>query len=612
MLSTFDGSDASAVRDFLFSFNAYSAHRYYYVFDCRTLDSAFDVSPFDVILIFWTVDPLGPEMSEALQARIAAAPATKVLFRQDEYRDVRPLNEAMRRLGVHLMFTCVAEADHERFYPSARVPSLEACYTVLPGYVPRYLERLRVPRDGARPIDIGYRSRVMPFYLGDLGHAKRIVAERFEAIASTSGLRADISVREEDRLYGRRWVAFLAACRCVLGSPSGASVIDFTGEIRRNCERYLALHPNASYEEVKARFFAQEDGRLVIDTVSPRVFEAAALGCTMVQHRGAYAGILEPDRHYIAVTPDYSNAAEVIDRIRDHTFCRQLADNAHADLVARGHFSYREFVRRFDDILARHARVSVAVRAPSAVGFYARAYARHRQAIFPYGDRFVLAPSPQLAFELFRWGLARLPRARMGPIASRLVQNPMNFATKALTTWWTALRTPTLRMLLRAYVRARRRGSRVPLFDVLDDLRKFDLIRRARHGLLTAAQPFAVTTHLDTTRAVLTLTSVRSTEPEARGVSDVLQLGDAAPLVVWDHSSLGHQVVYASGRGRWLTATIGVGGLHRFDALAEIERHVPGAVVPALATILAFPRSGEARSTPVAVEASTATERGSR
>jgi hypothetical protein len=230
------------------------------------------------------------------------------------------------------------------------------------------------------------------------------------------------------------------------------------------------------------------------------------------------------------------------------------------------------------------------VRTPSAVGFYARAYVRGRQAIFPYGDRFVVAPSPQLAFEMARRGLGR---------------------SKALTTWRTALLTPELRGLLRAYLRARGRGSRVPLFDMLNDLRKLDIIRQARHGVLRARQPFAVTTNLDITHAVLTLTSVRlPAESLPRHPSDAPALRDAAPLVVWDHSALGHQVVYARGAGRWLTATIGVGGVHRFDAIADIERHVPGAVVPALAAILGVARASEPPATSsVGVETTAATER---
>ena len=185
---------------------------------------------------------------------------------------------------------------------------------MLPGYVPRYLETAGLDVDSSRAIDIGYRSRAMPFDLGDLGQDKIAIAERFQALARAQGLATDISVLERDRLYGRQWVRFLRDCRCVLGTSSGASVVDFTGDIRRSCERYLALNPDAGYGDVKARFFADADWKVVIDTVSPRVFEAAALGCTLVQHEGLYGGVIRADEHFISVRRDYSNVGSFQDR----------------------------------------------------------------------------------------------------------------------------------------------------------------------------------------------------------------------------------------------------------------------------------------------------------
>ncbi|HEY1126167.1 MAG TPA: hypothetical protein VGF83_00240, partial [Actinomycetota bacterium] len=273
ILSTYEGMDANAVRDYLLSFRLHSRHDYYYVLDCRRLDGRLDLRPFDVIVLFWDVFLLGPELSDAVREQMAHAPAVKVVFLQDEYRDVRRVNQAMAELGVRLAFTCVAEADHRVFYPPEAIPTLEGLYTVLPGYVPRYLEEARLDVHGPRAIDIGYRSRAMPFYLGDLGQDKTVIAERFQSLARAQRLADDISVLERDRLYGRQWVKFLRDCRCVLGTSSGASVVDFTGEIRRACERHLALRPDASYPDVKARFFADADWKVVIDTVSPRVFE---------------------------------------------------------------------------------------------------------------------------------------------------------------------------------------------------------------------------------------------------------------------------------------------------------------------------------------------------
>src|SRR5262249_17918826 len=162
---------------------AHSRHDYYYVFDCGILDDGLDLACFDVILLFWSVGLLGPDLSDAARERIHRTRALKVLFLQDEYRDVRPMNAVMSELGIQVVFTCVAERDHATFYPTALIPTLEATYTVLPGYVPSYLETVAVEPRAARPLDIGYRSREVPYCLGDLGREKRIIADRFQAIA---------------------------------------------------------------------------------------------------------------------------------------------------------------------------------------------------------------------------------------------------------------------------------------------------------------------------------------------------------------------------------------------------------------------------------------------
>ncbi len=588
ILSTYEGMDANAVRDYLLSFRLHSRHDYYYVLDCRRLDGRIDLRPFDVIVIFWDVFLLGPELADAVREQIARAPAVKVVFLQDEHRDVRGVNQAMAELRIQLAFTCVAEADHRVFYPSEAIPTLEGLYTVLPGYVPRYLEGSRLDVDAPRPVDIGYRSRAMPFYLGDLGQDKTVVAHRFQALAPAERLVSDISVLERDRLYGRQWVKFLRDCRCVLGTSSGASVADFTGEIRRACERHVALSPEAGYLEVKARFFADADWKVVIDTTSPRVFEAAALGCTLVQHEGLYGGILRPDEHYVCVRRDYSNVADVIDRVRDRGFCREMAKRSHRDLIASGRYSFQVFARWFDGVLAKHVPGRLGSGSLSPARFYAEGYLRRRQAIVPWAERFVVTPSAQLAHHLARLALERLPRARRGPLMSRLIHNPAGIVRKGLATWRLLRRDRGLRGILTAYRRRPDLRRTVSLHALLDDLLRLDLIRAARQGTLRTRQSFTVGWEYDVAAAALVAVSTRG--PASAGSTlpaeaiDALAQGRVRALV-WDHAAVASQVVCRAGRSRWLTFTLGQGGVYRFLALERLYQadvQVVGGVLVAM------------------------------
>jgi hypothetical protein len=603
ILSTYEGTDANAVRDYLLSFRLHSRHNYYYALDCRRLDGRFDFRPFDVIVMFWDVYLLGPELAEVVREQIARAPAVKVVFLQDEHRDVRRVNEAMAELRIQLAFTCVAEADHRVFYPSETIPTLDGLYTVLPGYVPRYLEESRLDIDAPRPLDIGYRSRAMPYYLGDLGQDKTLVAQRFQGLAPTEGLASDISVLERDRLYGRQWVSFLRDCRCVLGTSSGASAIDFTGEIRRACERHLALHPDASYADVKARFFSDADWKVVIDTVSPRVFEAAALGCTLVHHGGHYGGILSGDEHYISVRRDYSNVGDVIDRVKDRRFCREMAKRAHRDLIASGRYSFRAFVRWFDGVLDKHVPHRAGAVPLSAIRFYGEGYLRRRQAIVPWGAGVVVMPSTQLVHHLGRLALeGLLPRARRGPLMSRLIHNPAGIGRKARAAWRLLRRDRELRGIVAAY--RRRPGLRraVRLHALLDDLLRLDLVVAARRGTLRSGQPFTVKWEFDPMEGALAAVSVRVPAPAGRPATrgtpmptepapapqralDALAHGQVRALV-WDHTAVAQQIVCRAGGSRWLTFTLGPGGVYRFRALEQLYQANVAAVGDALVAAL--------------------------
>lgn len=584
VLAVFDGTNANVIRDFLFSFNAYSRHRYYYVFDCRILEEKFDLSPFDVILIFWSVYLPGPDLSEGAKEKIRKADCLKVLFLQDEYRDVRRMNKIMSHLGIQVMFTCVAEEDHETFYPHSLIPTLEATYTVLPGYVPAYLEHAHVDAAGPRPLDIGYRSRSVPYYLGDLGQEKTIVAKRFKTISVEHGFRSDISVAERDRIYGKRWVDFLRSSRCVLGSASGASVVDFTGEIRRNCELYLGLNPATPYEEIKQKFFGDVDWKVVIDTISPRVFEAAALRCTLVQHEGRYGGVLTPDEHYICVRRDYSNIDDVIDRMKDLAFCHQIAENAYRDLIRTGLYGYRAFAQRFDKVLTNHIRKPVQSRSVSVLAFYTRNYVRHAQAIIPYRNRFFIMPSKKLAHALVRRALLPLKRIAWGPVMPRFIENPGSFLFMSYWSWRIALTVRPLRKILLCYFCHREVQRQVSLSELIRDLVRLDILRQARAGNLTTDRPFHVSVGFSPESGILKFTSRSINEAGENGLPPALPgaLQDGrVKVIIWDHSGLGLGIVYDKSP----TVGLGSGGVHRFQALTQVARRLPEKMCPILLRI---------------------------
>jgi hypothetical protein len=56
--------------------------------------------------------------------------------------------------------------------------------------------------------------------------------------------------------------------------------------------------------------------------------------------------------------------------------------------------------------------------------------------------------------------------------------------------------------------------------------------------------------------------------------------------IVWDHTPVGEEIVYAVRPGLWLTVVPGPGGVCRFDALETICRRSPATAGQALLALL--------------------------
>lgn len=310
---------------------------------------------YDVVVVHYTVTVLYDSyLSPWFREQLAGFSGLKVQFIQDEYRWVDAMTARIRELGVDLLFSSIPVDVVPQVY-GPRLPGVDVLPT-LTGYVPAELEGARrLPLD-KRSLDVGYRGRSIPYWLGRLGQDKVVIGREFLARAASTDLRCDILWTEADRIYGQAWYRFLGSSRTTLGTESGASIVDFDGTVQERVQRYVGEHPAATFEEVERGVLAPFEGNAVIDVVSPRVFEAAALGTAMVNFTGRYSGVISPWVHYIPLEKDYSNFDEVVAAIRDEALLERITSKAHEDLVASDEYSLGHFVREFDREIEARAR----------------------------------------------------------------------------------------------------------------------------------------------------------------------------------------------------------------------------------------------------------------
>lgn len=311
-----------------------------------------DLSFFDVILIHYSIWILWETyLSAPLRQKIRRSPCLKAQFIQDEYRYVNMTVDRMVDLGIDVLFSCVPEETLSRIYGDSRLQRVRKV-PVLTGYVPEgFIDGLSLPPIIKRPIDIGYRSRANAPWLGNLSREKVLIAEGILQRAPALELKCDVSVQESDRIYGKDWPIFLGRCRAVLGTASGASIVDFDGKVESAANEYLMANPWASYDEVFDKVLAPYEGKAVINTISPRIFEAAVTRTAQIMFESPYAGIIDPWVHYIPLKRDFSNMAEVAALVRDDSYLEDLTERAHSDLVESGRFAYAQLTQLVDNVL---------------------------------------------------------------------------------------------------------------------------------------------------------------------------------------------------------------------------------------------------------------------
>jgi len=213
---------------------------------CRMLD----LDEFDAVIVHYTIIVIDDRyLPPVLSDKIARFSGLKLQFVQDEYRWIDAITTRIRELGIDFIFTCVPPAEMPKIY-GERVPDAQTVAT-LPAYVPQDLVARQTPPLHARHLDVGYRGRSVPYWLGRLGHEKAAIGREFLTHVAPYGLRCDISVDEDERIYGQAWYRFLESCRATLGTESGASIADYDGAVENAVKTYLVRHPHASFDELE-------------------------------------------------------------------------------------------------------------------------------------------------------------------------------------------------------------------------------------------------------------------------------------------------------------------------------------------------------------------------
>ena len=122
---------------------------------------------------------------------------------------------------------------------------------------------------------------------------------------------------------------------------------DPKGFLADRVRRFQMRHPGATMEDINRRVSLRGGREGDFSAISPRLFEAAALGVCQILEPDHYVDSLEPWVHYIPLFGDLSNTEEVFQSMRDLDRCSEIVKASQELLLSSKAFSYAAFVEGF-------------------------------------------------------------------------------------------------------------------------------------------------------------------------------------------------------------------------------------------------------------------------
>lgn len=295
----------------------------------------------------------------------------RVLMPQDDYSNSDLLDEFVCAHNFDYVFTPLTR-DLEQIYPKSigRGVKFREAFT---GYFEestwKDLEKFSKPFND-REIDFGQRVRLLPPHLGKEADRKGYLAIEFAQHASVEGFICDVSTKPEDVFVGDAWWEFLGNTKFTVSRRGGASMADPKGLLADRVRRFQMRHPGATMEDISRRVSLRGGREGDFSAISPRLFEAAALGVCQILEPDHYVDGLEPWVHYIPLSEDFSSIDEVFQLMRDLDRCSEMVKASQELLLDSKAFTYSAFIENFrGEIGLEHDPMGVFVSSDSSVSF---------------------------------------------------------------------------------------------------------------------------------------------------------------------------------------------------------------------------------------------------
>tara|TARA_B100000989_G_scaffold58902_1_gene40118 strand:- start:6298 stop:7398 length:1101 start_codon:yes stop_codon:yes gene_type:complete len=269
----------------------------------------------------------------------------KIFIIQDEYYDTGKINEIIKTYNIDIIFTLLTEEGSKIIYPFPKIK----IHNYLAGYISEDNNTKNKIKIKDREMDVFYRGRPLNYWYGRLGQDKKNIGIKMKFFCDKYNIKNDISILEEDRIYGKEWEKRLSNSKVTLATESGSHIFHFDDSIIKKSDK-LEFDLKYSYKEAIKELNLKEVDYYK-NHISPKMFEAIVYKTALIMFEGYYNDILHPNIHFIELKRDFSNIDEVLKKIKDDCFLQNMVDRTYKEIVESEKYSYKSFIKKFDNLL---------------------------------------------------------------------------------------------------------------------------------------------------------------------------------------------------------------------------------------------------------------------
>ena len=304
---------------------------------------------FDVVAIHHSLR-YDPKRHYLLKSKLNQFSGKKILFLQDEYLYTGRNIEFIQDVNFDLVYSCVPKQHIKKIYGNS-LTTKRRFISILTGYVKDWeLNQKFIKPIESRKIDLGYRGREPEYSWGSLVREKFIFPKKILKELHNCQIKTDISFRDKDRIYGKKWIDFNQECKAMLGTESGSNLFDFNNDLIKTEKKLKLKNPNLTFEEylkvLKSNGYSEKEG--LMNQISPRIFEAIENKTLLVLVEGKYSGVIKPGKHYFSLKKDLSNLSEMIKLLKDNNEIQQIVDRAYKDIIFSKKYGYKAYVHKIE------------------------------------------------------------------------------------------------------------------------------------------------------------------------------------------------------------------------------------------------------------------------